>query len=111
VGGLFVASCLIIQEKHRRADNYFMKKIKLPNPIVMVVGGLGAFWIADIINPGFNPIGIMVFMLIPIIIFEMLYPEPELEQILEQVHYRRHEAPEPTSGELLENEEGDESKE
>lgn len=89
-----------------------MKKLKLPNPMVLVVGGLGAFWIADIINPGFNPIGVMVLMLIPILIFEFLYPQPELEEILEQVHYRRHETPEPetlTAGELVENE--DEEKE
>lgn len=75
--------------------------------MVLVVGGLGSFWIADIINPGFNPIGVMVLMLIPILIFEYLYPQPELEEILEQVHYRRYENPEPeilTSGELVENE-------
>ena len=75
--------------------------------MVLVVGSLGSFWIADIINPGFNPIGVMVLMLIPILIFEYLYPQPELEEILEQVHYRRYENPEPeilTSGELVENE-------
>lgn len=87
-----------------------MKKIKLPNPIVIVMGGLGAFWIADIINPGFNPIGVMLFILVPILIFEFLYPQPEIEEILAQVHYRRFEEPEPVtpkSGELLGSEDED----
>ena len=50
----------------------------------MVVGGLGAFWIADIINPGFNPIGVMILLLIPILIVEFLFPQPELETIVEE---------------------------
>ncbi len=65
-----------------------MKKIKLPNPTVMIFGGLGAFWLANIINPGFNPIGVMILMFIPILIIELLYPQPELEQLIEQIHYR-----------------------
>jgi len=87
-------------------------KIKLPNPIVMVIGGLGSFWIADIINPGFNPIGVMIFMLIPILIFEFLYPQTELEQLIEQAHYHALTNPdddeeESKEGELLENEDED----
>jgi hypothetical protein len=65
-----------------------MKKIKLPNPTVIFLGGLGAFWLASFINPGFNPIGVMVLMFIPILIFEFLYPQPELEQLVEQLHYQ-----------------------
>jgi len=61
-----------------------MKKIKLPNPVILVVGSMGAFWIADIVNPGFNPIGVMILFLIPVLIAEFLYPQPELEQLLEQ---------------------------
>ena len=64
-----------------------MKKIKLPNPTVMIFGGLGAFWLANIINPGFNPIGVMILMFIPILIIELLYPQPELEQLVDQMHY------------------------
>jgi len=87
-------------------------KIKLPNPIVMVIGGLGSFWIADIINPGFNPIAVMIFMLIPILIFEFLYPQTELEQLIEQAHYHAltnpDEEEESKEGELLENEDENE---
>jgi len=64
-----------------------MKKIRLPSPIIMVIGGLAAFWIADIIHPGFNPIGVMILMLIPVLIVELFYPQPELEQLIEQAHY------------------------
>ena len=81
-----------------------MKKIKLPNPIVIVFGGLGAFWIADIIHPGFNPIGVMVLMLIPVLIIELLYPQPELEQLIEQAHYESLQKA-TTSGELVDEEE------
>ncbi|MFK5948269.1 MAG: hypothetical protein QM500_05830 [Methylococcales bacterium] len=81
-----------------------MKKIKLPNTVILVAGGLGAFWISDIINPGFNPIGVMLFMLIPVLIAEILYPQPELEQLLEQTHYHTLKNPDEEvskEGELL----------
>jgi hypothetical protein len=68
-----------------------MKKIKLPNPTVMIFGGLGAFWLANTINPAFNPIGVMVLMFIPVLIIELLYPQPELEQLVEQLHYHSME--------------------
>ena len=61
-----------------------MKKIKLPNPIIMIFGSIGAFWIADIVNPGFNPVGVMILLLIPVLIVEILYPQPELEQLIER---------------------------
>lgn len=81
-----------------------MKKIKLPNPAVLIVGSMGAFWIADIINPGFNPVGVMVLFLIPVLIFEFLYPQPELEQLLQPTPTDSIEESipeEPVSGELL----------
>ena len=84
-----------------------MKKIKLPNPAILIVGSTGAFWIADIINPGFNPVGVMILFLIPVLIFEFLYPEPELEQLLQPAASNPTEEPvpeEPVSGELLDDE-------
>ena len=85
-----------------------MKKIKLPNPTIMIFGSMGAFWIADIVNPGFNPVGVMILLLIPVLIFEMLYPQPELEQLIEQPQpVSIDEQPvqeESASGELLEDE-------
>ncbi len=60
-----------------------MKKIKFPSTTILILGGLGAFWLAQIANPGFNPIGIMIFLLIPILIYEVLYPESELDKLYE----------------------------
>jgi hypothetical protein len=58
-----------------------MKKIKLPNPMVMVCAGLGAFGIADIINPCFNSIGVMILLLIPVVVFDLLYPQQEMQLV------------------------------
>lgn len=82
-----------------------MKKIKLPNPIILVAGAIGSFWIADIINPGFNPVGIMILLLVPVLIIELLYPQPEIEQLLEQSAPAETLAvAETVSGDLLEDE-------
>jgi hypothetical protein len=84
-----------------------MKKIKLPNPIIMIFGSMGAFWIADIVNPGFNPVGVMILLLVPVLIVEFLYPQPELEQLIERSHSVPIEPPapeEPVSGDLLDDE-------
>ena len=74
-----------------------MKIIRLPNPIVMVFGSLAAFSISGIIHPGFNPIGIMILLFIPVLIIEFLYPQKELE---EQFDLLAKQA-EAVSGELL----------
>lgn len=81
-----------------------MKKIKLPNSITLIFGSLGAFWLANIINPGFNPIGIMILMLIPVLIIDLLYPQPELKQLLEKMHEKSKETAEekaPAESELI----------
>ncbi len=65
-----------------------MNKIKLPNPVVIFLAAIAAFWIADIMNPGFNPIGVMILMLIPVIIVEILYPQPALESLIEQEQHK-----------------------
>lgn len=61
-----------------------MKKVKLPNLITLSCGGIGSLWIANIINLGFNPIAIMIFLLIPVFILNYLYPESGLELLYEQ---------------------------
>ena len=89
-----------------------MKKIKLPNPLILVVGSMGAFWIADIVNPGFNPVGVMILFLIPVLVIDFLYPQPELEQILEQAQQIQDQestidepiVDEPVSGDLVDEE-------
>ena len=84
-----------------------MKKIKLPNPTIMIFGSMGAFWIADIVNPGFNPVGVMILLLIPVLIFEILYPQSEFEQLIERPQPVPIEDPvpeEPVAAEMAEEE-------
>ncbi len=81
-----------------------MKKIKLPNPTIMIFGSMGAFWLADIVNPGFNPVGIMILLLIPVLIIDFLYPQPELEQLMEQAYpatIKKHDPEKPISGDIV----------
>lgn len=85
-----------------------MKTIKLPSYTVLIIGSLAAFWIADIINPGFNPIGLMILLLIPIFIIEFLYPQDETKDLFEEVEPEEEteeevEEKEPVSGELLDD--------
>ncbi len=63
-----------------------MKKVKLPNPALLIFGALGAFGIADIINPGFNPVGIMILLLVPVFVAEFLYPQKEIDELYEIVN-------------------------
>ena len=62
-----------------------MKKIKLPNPAIILFSSLGAFWIANIIHLSFTFIGIMILLLIPILIFEFLYSQNKVGVLLEPV--------------------------
>jgi hypothetical protein len=63
-----------------------MKIIKLPSPTRLIFGSLGAFWLAVSVNPGFSSIGIMILLLIPVLIFELLYPKNELDDRLVSAH-------------------------
>jgi hypothetical protein len=85
-----------------------MKKITLPNPVIMIFGGLAAFWVADIIHPGFNPIGVMILLLIPLLIVEILFPKEGLKEQIEQMH-QTPQSKEPVSGEIVDEVENNES--
>jgi hypothetical protein len=60
-----------------------MKKIKLPSLTTMLLGSLGAFWLANRMHLSFNLIGIMILLLVPIIVFETLYPQNEMDDLFE----------------------------
>lgn len=60
-----------------------MKKIKLPSTTLLILASLASFWLADIVNPSFSYIGIGILLLIPVFMIEFLYPQPELEKLLE----------------------------
>ncbi len=74
-----------------------MKKIKLPSTTVLILASLGAFWLAGRMNPGFNPVGIMILLLIPVFIVNFLYPQNEIDELFEY--------PEPSTEEETEEEE------
>ena len=84
-----------------------MKKIKLPNPTIMIFGSIGAFWLADKVNPGFNPVGILILLLIPVLIIDLLYPQPELKQLVEQAYpatAKKLDSKASISGDIVNNE-------
>ena len=74
-----------------------MKKIKLPSTTVLILASLGAFWLASRMNPGFNPVGIMILLLIPVFLVNFLYPQNEMEELFEY--------PEPSPDEEAKDEE------
>lgn len=73
------------KEKPRNADIIIMKKITLPSPVIITISGLGAFWIAGFINPGFNPIGIMILLFLPVLLMDFLWPQQELKLAAENL--------------------------
>ncbi|MCK4842655.1 MAG: hypothetical protein KAT04_12365 [Methylococcales bacterium] len=60
-----------------------MKQIKFPSTLIILVGSLSAFWLAGILNAGFNAVGVMIILIIPVLIANYLFPDNELEKIME----------------------------
>lgn len=56
-----------------------MEIISMPRPMRWVWGSLGAYWLADMINPGFFSIAIMALLMIPVLIMDLYYPPQEEE--------------------------------
>ncbi len=51
------------------------KIVQLPRPMRIVWGCLGSWWLAYMINPGFESIALMLVFYIPILIIEHYYVE------------------------------------
>lgn len=66
-----------------------METIKIPGPMRLVWGSLGAWWLAYILNPGFHSISVLLLFLVPVVVKE-IYSSP------------RSEKPTPPTVELLE---------
>lgn len=49
----------------------------LPRPLRLAWGSLGAWWLAHVLNPGFNPIAVMLLLLIPILVKELYFTRPK----------------------------------
>lgn len=64
-----------------------MEIISMPRPMRWVWGSLGAYWLADMINPGFFSIAIMALLMIPVLILDLYYP-PQAEA---EVNSAEHE--------------------
>jgi len=54
------------------------KAVRLPGPMRMVWGALAAYWLRDIIHPGFTFIAMMILLMIPVLIANTLFPEKRL---------------------------------
>ncbi|MCX7088318.1 MAG: hypothetical protein NTV00_09725 [Methylococcales bacterium] len=51
-----------------------MEIVRIPRPMRWFWGSLGAYWLADMINPGFFSVAIMALLMIPILILDMYFP-------------------------------------
>ncbi len=55
-----------------------MEIISMPRPMRWIWGSLGAYWLADMINPGFFSIALMALLMVPVLILDMYFPpDPE----------------------------------
>jgi hypothetical protein len=51
-----------------------MEIAQLPKPMRWFWGSLAAYWLADMINPGFFSVAIMALLMIPILIADLYFP-------------------------------------
>jgi hypothetical protein len=51
-----------------------MEIIKMPRPMRWLWASLGAYWLADIIHPGFFPVAMMALVMIVVLIFDLWFP-------------------------------------
>lgn len=57
-----------------------MEQIKQPGMMRIALGSPAAWWVANIIHPGFHAIAVMLLMMIPLIMLEFYFsfsPKPE----------------------------------
>ncbi len=57
-----------------------MELIKLPTPMRVIWGSLAAWWLAQIINPGFNAVAVMLLFMIPVLANELYLVLPKKRQ-------------------------------
>ena len=73
--------------------------IKLPTITTLIIGSLGAFWLANRFNLGFNAVGMMILLLIPLFIVIAVYPQDEFSELFETPLKKAEK--DITSGELM----------
>ena len=57
--------------------------IKLPSFTLLILASFGAFWLAGQINIGFNAVGVMILLFIPLFITLYLFPKDEFAELFE----------------------------
>jgi len=50
-----------------------METIKIPGPLRITWGSLGSWYLAHLINPGFNGVAILLICLIPVVTIEIYF--------------------------------------
>lgn len=70
-----------------------MEIISMPRPMRWIWGSLGAYWLADIINPGFFSVAIMALLMIPVLVLDLYYP-PEAEASKPDANLTQENSPE-----------------
>jgi len=71
-----------------------LKIVKPPSPMCLLCGGALAYWLADIINPAFVAIAIMIVLIIPIFItdyFSDQLVEVDTNQQLNRSNHSPHQ--------------------
>ncbi len=54
-----------------------MELTKIPGPMRVIWGSIGAWWVGQQINPGFFSIALLMLCLIPVLVFELYFYEPK----------------------------------
>ncbi len=54
-----------------------MEMTKIPGPMRVIWGSIGAWWVGHLLNPGFISIAILMLCLVPVLIFELYFYEPK----------------------------------
>ncbi len=54
-----------------------MELTKIPGPMRVIWGSIGAWWVGHLLNPGFISIAILMLCLFPVLVFELYFYEPK----------------------------------
>ncbi len=53
-----------------------MELTKIPGPMRVIWGSIGAWWVGQLLNPGFFSVAILMLCLIPVLVFELYFHVP-----------------------------------
>lgn len=70
-----------------------MEIITMPRPMRWIWASLGAYWLANIIHPGFVSIAIMALLMIPVLIADLMFP-PRIHEKDSEIKSEEEASPE-----------------